>query len=225
MPEPVLSQLLSLVQHGDSQFPTGQFASSFGLEGLFADNQITATDLESVLRSMLHARWAPFDRVVLHRCWTAGEDWAAIATAEQELDAALLVPVERTASLRAGRALLKTHERIGTRRAAELGARLRAQSLAGHRAVVEAVLWRDLGWGYEQAAALSGFLFVNALTNAALRLGKLGALEQQRVLAALLEEIAALAATIPDAPPGAFNPVAEVAMMRHPLRRQNLFSN
>ena len=225
MPDTHLVQLLSLVQHGDSQFPAGQFASSFGLEGLFEDQQVTAPTLPGVLRSMLRCRWAPFDRVVLRQCWLAGEDWNAIAAAERSLDAALLVAVERNASLRAGRALLKTHERLGTRRAPALGARLRDQSLAGHRAVVEAVLWRDLGWDYEQAAALSGLLFVSALTNAAVRLGKLGALAQQRLLDELRDEIAGLAAQVPDAPPRAFNPVAEVAMLRHPLRRQNLFSN
>ena len=225
MPDTDLMQLLSLVQHGDSQFPAGQFASSYGLEGLFSDQQVTATTLPVVLRSMLRCRWAPFDRVVLHHCWMAGEDWDAIAAAEQTLDAALLVPVERNASLRAGRALLKTHERLGTRRAAGLGPRLRDQSLTGHRAVVEGVLWRDLGWEFKQAAALSGFLFVSAMTNAAVRLGKLGALAQQGLLDNLRGEIAGLAAQSPDDLPHAFNPVAEIAMLRHPLRRQNLFSN
>ncbi|MEX2480414.1 MAG: urease accessory UreF family protein [Gammaproteobacteria bacterium] len=220
------AQLLTLLQHGDSQFPTGAFAFSSGLEGLLADGLTNAVDLGDLISDLLHWRWAPFDRVLLHRAWQADGALPALAALETELEAALLAPAERAGSLRTGAALLTTHAHLGTRSAAALRAAIDVGKLCGHRIVMEGALWRDLGLDEQQAALLSAYAFVNMLGTAAVRLGVQGALGQQRLLAALLPAMAALAAAplAPTVAPSAFNPLAEIAIMRQPARDRCLFS-
>lgn len=218
--------LLTLLQHGDSQFPAGSFAYSGGLEGLLADGCIAPEQLPDRIASLLHTRWARYDRVAMQRAWLAADAPAALDALDAEVEATLLAPVERLGSRRAGAALLTTHLCLGTPGAAALRGRITAARLHGHRAIVEGVLWRGLGLGAREATLLSGYAFVNALGTAALRLGQLGALAQQRMLAALAPLVAELAeAPLPPAAlPRGFNPLAEIAMMRQAARDRVLFA-
>ena len=220
------SQLLSLLQHGDSQFPSGSFAFSCGLEGLLADGMSDAASLPDLIRALLHGRWAPFDRVALGLAWRANGVLSTLIALDAELEASLLAPVERAGSARAGAALITTHLRLGTPGAAILRAQIYNGAMHGHRLLVEGMLWRQIGLSPLQATILSGHGFVLGLCTAAVRLGKLGALAQQAVLAELRTDVATLAA----APwpissvPRAFNPLAEIAMMRHADRDSSLFA-
>lgn len=224
--DPTVAQLLTVLQHGDSQFPTGAFACSNGVEGLLADQLTNAASLADLIANLLHWRWAPFDRVFVCRAWQADAALPALAVLESELEAALLAPAERAASLRTGAALLTTHSHLGTPSAAAFRAAIEAGTLRGHRLIMEGALWRDLGLDLQQATLLSAYAFVNMLGTAAVRLGVQGALGQQRLLAALLPAIATLAAAPLAAAtaPSAFNPLAEIAIMRQPTRDRSLFS-
>jgi len=221
------AQALTLLQHGDSQFPSGAFAFSCGLEGMLDDDVTTAAALPALITNMLRCRWAPFDRVAVRLGWRAHADISALAALDNELEATLLAPAERSASTRAGAALLTTHLRLATVGAAALRASIDRGTLHGHRCLVEGAMWRAIGLEETQAALLSGFSFVNSLCTACVRLGRLGALGQQAIVTKLLPEIVRLA----DAPLGvplqlrAFNPLAEIAMMRHPARNHTLFAN
>lgn len=219
-------QLLTILQHGDSQFPTGAFAFSWGLEGMLADGIATAATLPEVIAAMVRCRWAPFDRVAVRLAWRADGAAQALAALDVKLEASLLAPAERAGSTRAGAALLTTHLRLGTPGAAALREQIDAGTLKGHRVVVEGALWRSIGLTEAQVALLSGYGFVSALCMACVRMGALGALMQQRVIGALVPEIAALAAVpLPEpALPRAFNPLAEIAIMRHPARDRTLFA-
>lgn len=216
-----------LLQHGDSQFPSGAFAFSAGLEGLFDDRVVAAQGLQSIITSMLRSRWAPFDRVAVRRSWRVANERAALRSIDSELEAMLLAPVDREGSRRAGAALLTTHLRLNTPGAVRLREDVNDGLVHGHRCMLEGSLWRGLGLDETQAALLSGFGFVNALGTAAVRMGHLGALAQQRLVASLLPEIASFAEQSlgPEPKLSAFNPLAEIAMMRHPGRHQNLFAN
>lgn len=217
---------LALLQHGDSQFPSGAFAYSAGIEGLLADGMLDAAGLEPLLQGLLETRWARGERVQLLRAWHAAADDDRLALLDREVEASLLAPAERLGSRRAGAALRLTHLRLGTPGAARLEAGLAAGKWVGHRVVTEGVLWRDLGLDGVAAALLSGYAFVNGLTTAALRLGYLTALGQQALLARLLPAIAQHAATaLPaDGLPRVFQPLAEVAIMRRERRAQALFA-
>lgn len=222
--------LLTVLQHGDSLFPSGAFGFSWGLEGMLAEGMLTAADLPAAIPLLLHNRWSPFDRVAVARAWRAADsgEGQALALLDLELEAALLAPVERAGSVRAGAALLAGHRRLGTPGAADLQARIREGGLRGHRPLVEGVLWQGLGLAEPQALALSAYGFAAALCSAAVRLGRLGALEQQAILAAALPAIAeGIEGGFPaEGMPalGSFNPLAEIAMMRQPLRDQALFA-
>lgn len=223
---PEARRLLALLQHGDSQFPAGGFAFSAGLEGLLTDGRLSPAALPDAIAGMLRSRWAPFDRVAVRLAWQSAGCMARLAAIDGLLEAAMLAPAERAGSRRAGAALLTTHLRLDTTGAAALRAAVDAGTLLGHRALVEGALWRNLGFGELEASVLSGYAFVNTLCVAGVRLGRMGALGQQRTLATLAPEIAALAALpLPDpALPRAFNPLAEIAIMRHSGRDRTLFA-
>lgn len=59
-------RLLALLQHGDSFFPAGSFAFSWGLETLIADGQVHGADaIGRFVATQLEQRWATFDRVIV----------------------------------------------------------------------------------------------------------------------------------------------------------------
>ena len=71
---------MALLQFGDSFFPLGSVAFSWGLEGL-AENGVV-TDAETVhafVLGQLHARWAQFDRAVVVLAHRSMEDLEAVA--------------------------------------------------------------------------------------------------------------------------------------------------
>ena len=58
---------LALLQYGDSAYPAGGFAFSWGIEGLAADGLLRcAADLDGVVNDHLAFRWALMDRPLLH---------------------------------------------------------------------------------------------------------------------------------------------------------------
>lgn len=221
------AQALTMLQHGDSQFPSGAFAFSSGLEGMLDDAVTTAAALPTMIANMLRCRWVPFDRVAVRLSWQARDDMRALAALDNELEATLLAPAERSASARAGAALLMTHLHLGTPHAATLRENIDDGVLRGHRSLIEGAMWSAVGLDETHAALLSGFAYVNSLCTACVRLGRLGALGQQTIVTTLLPEIAAHAHAPLGAPPRlrAFNPLAEIAMMRHPTRSHTLFAN
>lgn len=60
--------MLVMLQFGDSAFPAGGFAFSWGLEGLAADGLIAdAADVAEIVQQQLTWRWNSMDRVLLDR--------------------------------------------------------------------------------------------------------------------------------------------------------------
>jgi len=218
--------LLTLLQHGDSQFPSGAFAYSAGLEGLFADGHADNAGFDDLLATLIDCRWASFERIALTRAWRAARDLDALAALDAEIEASLFAPVERAGAVRAGKALLTTHLRLATSGAVALVQAIDGGRLRGHRVLIEGVLWQGLGVSAAQARALSGYAFVNGLCTAAVRLGRLGALAQQGMLARLALRLAQWAEreVAADEPLSAFSPLTEIAMMRRGARAQGLFA-
>ena len=221
-----LTQLLTFLQHGDSQFPTGAFAFSSGLEGLLSDHITSPREIPHTVERMIRNRWATFDRVAVRRAWRAHGDLTLLSCLDRELDALLLPPAERTGSQRAGAALLITHIRLGTALSTQLHKAVKSKKLLGHRTILEGALWWSLGLTEIEAALLSGYGLLHSVTTAAVKLGHLGALRQQQVVSSLTSVIAEFAdAPLPDPPVlRMFNPLAEIAIMRHTKRDRTLFS-
>jgi len=220
--------LLAALQHGDSFFPSGATAFSWGLETLRADGAVAAADdVERFIAGQLAGRWATLDRPALlaaHRRAAAPDEVAAV---DAELEALALARETREGSRRAGAALLGVHERLGTPGAAAYRQRVRAGSAPGHLAIVQGMMWRAAGLGETAAAAASAHALCTGQLGAALRLGLIGHVEAQRILAALRPEICRILAE-PPPPVGAwraFTPAADIAVMRHETATVRLFAN
>src|SRR5579872_1441486 len=209
--------LLTTLQHADSFFPSGAVSFSWGLEALRADGLVrSADDVERFAEGQLRYRWATADRPVLTATYAAGDDLEAVAAIDRLQDA-MALPLElRLGSRRMGAALLGVHARLGTPNAASYQAFRLAQRAPGHVAVVQGLVWRGIGLDKDTAVGIGAHCFCIGMIGAALRLGIIGHLEGQRLLAKLGNLIVDLLAT--PAPElheiSTFTPACDIAFMR-----------
>lgn len=220
-------RLLAL-QHADTAFPSGAFAFSNGVEGLAAlDPVLNAAGLRRAAEAVVRHRWAGSERVALAHAHRAGGDLAALARIDAALEAATPVEPMRHGSRRNGGALLAAHLRLGTPGAGALRAGIAEGRLLGHLSVLQGALWRALGLDEAACIEIAGYQTLAGLVAAAVRLGRIGAIEAQAVIAALLPVVAECAAApVPDEPDlTAFAPLIEIAAMRHAHADVRLFAN
>lgn len=218
------ARLLLALQHGDSAFPGGQFAFSWGLEGLAADGRLRgAAALSDFAAEQLHRRWASFDRVALRRAYDA-PDLDEISAIDADVERMTLVATARAGSRQAGRSLLGVHARLGAAGAADLRARVAAGTTPGHLCVVQGAIGRGLGLDAATAEALSAWSLMSGLASAAVRLGLIGHLAAQALLTRLGASVADLLVQPPPAHMHAFTPLADIAMARHAGRDLRLFA-
>ena len=224
----MLTTLLA-IQQADAAFPSGAFAFSNGIEGLAAlpfpfDGAALRRHAEAAIRH----RWASTDRIALVQAHRADGMLERLAAIDAALECATLVEPLRTGSRRAGRALLASHARLGTIGAQSLRDVIADGRLIGHLATVQGYLWRAIGLSEAQAAAVAGYQVVSGLASAALRLGRIGAMEGQAVVRDMLPVIAACDPIDAD-DEGldflSFVPFIEVAAMRSTSADLRLFAN
>ena len=188
-----MNDLLTILQHADSAFPSGSFAFSNGIEGLAAMNApLDGGDLRDVVAMFLQHRWASSDRIAVALAHRAGDDFDKLAEIDQAVEAATLAEPLRSGSKRNGNALLAAHVRLGTQGAADLRSRIEAGKAHGHLPIVQGFVWRARGINEADAMLVSGYSTASGLIAAAVRLGRIGAVEAQAVLAALLPAICRL---------------------------------
>lgn len=220
--------LLATLQHADSFFPSGAVSFSWGLEALRADGLVqSADDVALFAAGQLRHRWATADRPVLAATYTASDDLEAVAAIDRLQDA-MALPLElRLGSQRMGAALLGVHARLETPNAVSYHSRVLARRAPGHVAVVQGLVWRGIGLDAEVAIGVSAHCFCIGMIGAALRLGIIGHLDGQRVLAKLHDLVAELQATpIPSLHEvSTFTPACDIAFMRHELQPGRLFAN
>ena len=78
------TRLFTVLQHGDSFFPSGLTSFSCGLEQLFEEKRITDADsLRHFIEAELRFRWASFDRVFLSASHRAAGDTAVLASIDR----------------------------------------------------------------------------------------------------------------------------------------------
>jgi urease accessory protein len=218
--------LLLALQLGDSAFPSGGFAFSWGLEGLAADGLIEdPDDVADIISQQLTMRWNSMDRVLLARAHAAsGLD--AVMSVDLLAEAATTSAPMRAGSRRAGRALLGVCARIALDVAAEYRDALADDMRLGHLAVVQGLVFRAAGLPVTLAELLSGWGVINGLTNAAVRLGLIGHIQALKLAGPLRATLAGLLATpvAADAEVCSFTPLVDIAVTRNAQRDVRMFA-
>lgn len=222
-----LDTSLLQLQHGDSFFPSGSVAFSFGLEMLSADMQVRdAAAVERFLLDQLRSRWATLEWGFLAAAWQAEE-------LDEQMEVDFLVESMtfarglRVGSKRAGAALLTVHTELGTHGIANFVRACDDSATPGHLSVVQGIAWRGCGLALRDCALVGAHTFCVGVLGAALRLGLIGHLAAQRILSTARPEIVAIGQTQPPHPDSlsAYTPMADIAVMRHETLTHRLFSN
>jgi urease accessory protein len=219
--------LLRALQYGDSAFPSGGFAFSWGLEGLAADGLVeNAADVGELAHDQLVHRWNCMDRVLLRAAYDAAvSGTGALAAIDRRCEAATWSESMRAGSKRAGRGLLGVHARLGHAAAVTYRAVVSADSALGHLPVVQGLVFQASGLSRPVAEGLSGWAVVTALGSAAVRLGLMGHIEAQQMASSLRPILARLLHAEPSLPAlSSFTPLADIAMARNPSRPLRMFA-
>jgi urease accessory protein len=222
------ARLFTLLQHGDSLFPSGLTSFSWGLEQLFEEGRVPdATAMKRFVEAQLRLRWATFDRAFLSASHAAAGRLGLIAELDDLCAASIPAKELREGSSRAGRALLAVHAKLNTVGAADYRTRLAQSAGEGHLPVMQGMVWRAVGLAESDAALLSAYGLVAGFAAAAIRLGLIGHVDSQRIIGAVAGTVEELALLPPPAPDQAatFTPAADIAAMRHEAAAQRLFAN
>ena len=229
-PFPSTAWLVGLLQAGDSFYPTGSYAHSFGLEGLVQEGVIR--DRGTLRTFLLHCALPALERADLP---IAAHAWRAFGEPDWTRIGELCV---LSSALRTAREARVASENIGRQRS-ELAANLRGAALAQeflrrahehswpHASAVAAALeGRVLGAPLD--AVLAGLIYTNvaSLLSAAMKILRLGQNASQSLLTETLSaapHMIATATEIPFGEIGWFNPWLDIAAARHETADARMF--
>jgi urease accessory protein len=184
---------LRLLQISDSQFPTGSFAHSGGLE-TYAHLGLRPGDLEELLTHQIASGWGRLDLAAAGLAWTAAEDPATLEDLARRLDAWKVIPGNRQASLGLGQRTLVLARRVFPSAAETL------DLSPPHHAVVIGALGSRLGAPQRLVLLAFGQTFLTAALAAATRCMPVSPGRAQEILVALQPLLAETVARIADAP-------------------------
>jgi urease accessory protein len=214
--------MLWLLQTNDSSYPSGAYAHSFGLEDLVESGIITkAADLErfmefQMLPAMLAFEIPMFARA--HRA-AAGHDLETLRALDAELDAWRIPHETREASRRIGSQRL---DLLASLDESSLVTEFRGACPRGHQLIVTAI--ELSATPRADAARAFAYQMIAGLTAASMKLIRIGQTACQRILRRTLEllgrRIDAALSAVPD---GWFNPLLEIASLRHARSHARLF--
>ena len=217
-----LAWLPGMLQAGDALFPTGSYAHSFGLEGCV---QLGLVGNAQELERHLHERTIPalreFELPYVRFSFDAAGEPARLAEIDDEIRAAKLARATRDASARVGRRRLEALRLLVPAHpllANPPPGRHQIVAFAVQGAVLEAPLQAILLAYFYQAIAAVGA--------AALKLIRIGQEGVQRALAGANRLAAATVAASLDVrreDAGWFDPLLEIASMRHERAGERLF--
>jgi urease accessory protein len=178
--------LLAALQLADSAFPSGAYTLSGGLETLLEDGIVCdVDDIGRCLRATLLGRAAPGDLAALmaaHRA-ASDADVPTIVAVDHRLAATKLAAEDRDGSRRVGGRLVVEAARLVSSPALDgLRDAIAVGSTPGTAAVAFGVAASALGIPRRPAAVAAGNALATALLSAAVRLGRMGHGDLQRLL-------------------------------------------
>jgi urease accessory protein len=231
-----LASLLFLLQLADSAFPSGRYTLSHGLEPFVQSDALSsprARSLMTLLSDVLRFGVAPSDGVALacaHRA--VGPDGRvaldAVVRADERLRAVKLAREGREASMRTGRALLRTAvDAFGTVPLLEYAALVDEGRTPGNHAVVLGVVCAAVDVPRLEAVAGELYAFSSGWVAAAVRLGVIDHRNAQRILGRVHPVIAHAARAAVErsvADIRSCTPVLDAMSMRHEEAGVRLFA-
>lgn len=213
---------LWLMQANDSQYPSGAYAHSYGLEELVEAGVVNdAADLERFLGTQVLPALLVFELPYFVRAHTAANagDAARLAELDAELDAWRLPAETRDASRRIGSRRLELLRQLSP---SPLVGRHAAACPMSHHLVVTAIELAPLPVAF--AARAFAFQTVTGFATASMKLIRLGQTACQAIVRRTLDR---LGEDLDDAlvrpPDGWFNPLLEIASLRHARADARLF--
>ncbi len=222
--------LLSLLQLGDSAFPTGGYAHSFGLEGYCQAGIVRDGEgLRRFLVAQLEGTAGPCDATATVAALGAmtGGDVDGCRRLDETVEAMKPVREFREGSRQMGRQTLRVSAAL-TRdaRLAAYSQEVDAGLAPGHHAPAFGMAGGVLGWTGLEAATAFLYSTTALLVGAALRLLPIGQLEGQRVLWGLhplIERLAGEAAARDARDLSSFTPGLDIQGARHERLSARLF--
>jgi len=213
---------LWLLQANDTAYPSGSYAHSFGLEELVESGVVrNAEDLENFIERQVLSALLTFEIPFFARAHAAvlAGDLEVMLAIDQELDAWRIPAELRDASRRIGSQRLDLLTQLDP---SDLVLRYHGRSPRSHHLVVTALELSALP--VAQAARAFAFQAIVSLTAASMKLMRIGQTTCQlialRSLTKLGKKIDAAASQEPD---GWFNPLLEIASLRHARAHARLF--
>jgi urease accessory protein len=227
MTAPTLS-LIRLLQVSDTAFPSGAFAFSSGLETLVNEGRVqSAPDIQTILTGQILPRWASFDRVFLAAAHACAADPAELAQIDARCHLQSSADRLAHASRRIGRSLLSVHARIGTAGAAAYRSHAdhpQQRERSTYEPVIQGLVGASLGLSLTECELGAAHSTSMAFVTSAVRLGRLGAIEAQGVLAAIAPDILSILSQPVPRLASAFSPFAEIAALRRNTSQAALFA-
>lgn len=231
-----LTSLLAQLQLSDSQFPSGAFAHSYGLEQLVREGWLVdAGGVEAFIRSLLTLQIATCDAVAAAAAATAAHrgDLDELIRLDRALHVTKSAAELRAASCSTGRRLLEefaVHPEVAVDLVADFLAAVRSGTAVGTHPVALGAIEGALGIDDVSVAAAVLFATAMAVLSAAVRLLPVSHRDVQGTLHRLRPLLASLAQDAAEgsresAPLTAFQPLQEILSMRHAAAPVRLFAS
>lgn len=213
---------LWLLQANDTAYPSGSYAHSFGLEELVEAGVVgNATDLENFIERQILPALLTFEIPLFARAHAAAlaEDADTMLAIDRELDAWRIPAELRDASRRIGSQRLDLLARLDPSASV---LRYRALAPRSHHLLVTAL--ELSGVPVAQAARAFAFQSIAGLTAASMKLLRIGQTACQLIARRSLAKLGAkIDASLSQEPDGWFNPLLEIASLRHARAHARLF--
>ena len=213
---------LWLLQTNDSSYPSGAYAHSFGLEELVESGVVSKpADLERFLERQVLPALLTFDLPFFSRAHRAAcdQELETLVSMDVELDAWRIPFESREASRRIGSQRL---ELLATLDDSALIASFRNASPRGHHLIVSAIELSSVPLA--EAARAFAYQTIAGLTAASMKLIRIGQTACQTILRRTLDLLGERIDACLSAPhDGWFNPLLEIASLRHARSHARLF--
>lgn len=230
-PTPALSWVTLLLQTSDALFPTGAYAHSLGFEEAVRLRLVRDEDtLREFLTGHIAAGLAAFDLPYVRFAYAAAQstNLSTLAELDAEIGAAKLARETRDASAQLGLRRLKALRNVLPTDPvlAACAEAIQAGRMAGHQSIICGVQAAVTGVPLEAALGAYYYQAVASVSGAALKLIRIGQEGVQRALRAAGREADAAVARsmqVTRDEAGWFDPLLEIASMRHERAGERLF--